>query len=155
METLITIIHVLVCVFLILVVLLQSGRSGGMGAALGGASGQVFGGRGAGNFLAKMTTGAAVTFFLTSLVVSVLSSQHRSVVADAAQKEVPAAAPAPADAAPADAAPADAAPADGAAAPTDAAPAPADGTAPAAPPVEGAAPAAPAPAAPAAPTPAP
>ena len=50
MTTLITIVHVFASIFLILVVLLQSGKGGGMGAAFGGGGGggQVFGGRGAG-----------------------------------------------------------------------------------------------------------
>jgi preprotein translocase subunit SecG len=80
METLLKFIHIFASLFLILVVLLQSGRSGGMGAALGGASGQIFGGRGAGNFLTRVTSGAAVVFFLTSLTLSMLSSRHRSVL---------------------------------------------------------------------------
>ena len=79
MQTLITIVHVLAAIFLVLVILLQSGKGGGMGAALGGASTQIFGGRGAGNFLSRLTTGAAVIFFLTSLTLSVLSSRHTSV----------------------------------------------------------------------------
>ena len=58
---LITIVHVAVCAFLILVILLQQGRGGGMGAAFGGASQQVFGGAGAGNFLTKLTEASAFT----------------------------------------------------------------------------------------------
>jgi hypothetical protein len=46
LQTLLNIIHVTVCLFLILVVLLQQGRGGGMGSAFGGATAQVFGGRG-------------------------------------------------------------------------------------------------------------
>jgi preprotein translocase subunit SecG len=80
MQTLLIIIHVIVCLFLCLVVLLQSGRGGGMGAALGGASSQIFGGRGAGNFLTRMTSICAVVFFLTSLTLSMLSSRQNSVV---------------------------------------------------------------------------
>ena len=80
MQTLITIIHVIACIFLILVVLLQSGRGGGMGAAFAGASGQIFGGRGASSFLSRVTSAAAIVFFLTSLTLSMLSSRHRSVV---------------------------------------------------------------------------
>ena len=80
MEILLKIIHVIAAVFLILVVLLQSGRGGGVGAALGGASAQVFGGRGAGNFLTRLTTGAAVVFFCTSMTLSMMSSRHRSVM---------------------------------------------------------------------------
>ncbi len=80
MQTLLTIVHVIVAVFLCLVVLLQSGRGGGMGAAFGGAGSQIFGGRGAGNFLTKLTSGAAIIFFITSLTLSMLSSRHSSVV---------------------------------------------------------------------------
>lgn len=80
MAIFITIVHVFVAFFMVLVVLLQSGRGGGMGAAFGGASGQIFGGRGAAPFLAKVTTGAAVVFFLTSMSLSAISSRHRSVL---------------------------------------------------------------------------
>ena len=68
MITLVTVIHVLVCIFLILVILLQAGKGGGMGAAFGGAGAQtVFGGRGAQTFLGKVTSVSAVIFMLTSL----------------------------------------------------------------------------------------
>ena len=119
MQTLLTIIHVIVCIFLCLVVLLQSGRAGGMGAAFGGATSQIFGGRGAGNFLSRLTSIAAVVFFFTSLTLSVLSSRQFSVykgkaeapaategadkgtadaqAVEAAPAEQPAAAPAPAN----------------------------------------------------------
>ena len=120
MEIFLTVIHIFVSIVLILSILLQSGKGGGMGAALGGASAQVFGGRGAGTFLSKFTTFAAIVFMCTSLTLSMMGSDNRSVVKDALQKEAPVpaldaavpvdAAPA-ADAAPADAAPVDAAPA--------------------------------------------
>ena len=67
MEIILTILHIFVSIILILVVLLQSGRGGGMGLTFGGASNQVFGGRGAGNFLSRITSGAAIIFFITSL----------------------------------------------------------------------------------------
>ena len=58
MITLVTVVHVIVCVFLILVILLQAGKGGGMGGAFGGAGAQtVFGGRGATTFLGKLTAG--------------------------------------------------------------------------------------------------
>jgi preprotein translocase subunit SecG len=79
METLLTIIHVVASFILIFAVLLQAGRGGGMGAALGGASQQVFGGRGASNFLTKITTSCAVIFMATSLALSWTSSRQRSV----------------------------------------------------------------------------
>lgn len=80
MEILLKIIHIVASIFLVLVVLLQSGRGGGMGAAFGGASGQIFGGRGAGSFLTRLTSGSAIVFFLTSLTLSMISSRHRSVL---------------------------------------------------------------------------
>ncbi len=76
METVITVFHIVICLFLMLVVLLQAGKGGGMGSAFGGgsSSGTVFGGSGAGNFLAKMTVGAAVGFMATSMVLAYLGS---------------------------------------------------------------------------------
>ena len=73
LQTLLNIIHVTVCVFLILVVLLQQGRGGGLGS-LGGATAQVFGGRGAGNFLTRLTGICAAIFMLTSIGLAYLSS---------------------------------------------------------------------------------
>ena len=68
MTLFLTVLHVLVCIVLILVVLLQRGKGSDIGAALGGGGGNtVFGARGAGNFLTKITTGAAITFMMTSL----------------------------------------------------------------------------------------
>lgn len=89
MQTAITILHVLVAVFLIVVVLLQSGKGGGIGS-LGGSNTNLFGARGAGNFLTKMTAACAVIFFLTSLTLSILSSKTGSVVAGSAVKPPPA-----------------------------------------------------------------
>ena len=87
METLILIVHIFVALLLILVVLLQSGKGGGMGATFGGASQQIFGGRGAGSFLTKITTGAAIIFFLTSLTLSMIGSKGPSVVGSKLDKE--------------------------------------------------------------------
>ena len=75
MVTIITILHVIVCLFLIFVVLLQAGKGGGMGLAFGGSNaGQVFGGSGAGNFLTRLTGITAVMFMLTSLTLAYLAS---------------------------------------------------------------------------------
>lgn len=74
LQTFLNILHVLVCLFLILVVLLQQGRGGGMGSAFGGATAQVFGGRGAGNFMTRLTAICAVIFMATSLSLAYLSS---------------------------------------------------------------------------------
>ncbi|HZX41977.1 MAG TPA: preprotein translocase subunit SecG [Myxococcaceae bacterium] len=95
-----TIVHVLLCVFMIFVILLQPGKDAGMGAALGGgAATSAFGGRGAVTFLSKLTAVCAGLFFLTSLglsFVGVRSSVATSVTSKAAAKPAPAAAPAPA-----------------------------------------------------------
>ncbi|HEY3588370.1 MAG TPA: preprotein translocase subunit SecG [Myxococcaceae bacterium] len=113
-----TIVHVLLCVFMIFVILLQPGKDAGMGAALGGgAATSAFGGRGAVTFLSKLTAVCAGLFFLTSLglsFVGVRGSVTSSMATKAAAaKQAPAAAPAPGSAAPAAAAPkaSDAAPA--------------------------------------------
>ena len=114
MEIFLTVIHIFVSIVLILSILLQSGKGGGMGAALGGASAQVFGGRGAGTFLSKFTTFAAIVFMCTSLTLSMMGSDNRSIVKGALQKQAPAPAvdAAPAEAIPAEAIPAEAKPAE-------------------------------------------
>ena len=63
-------IHVLACLFLIVVVLLQTGKGADMGAVFGGGSQTLFGSSGAGNFLTHMTTGTAIVFMLTSLLLT-------------------------------------------------------------------------------------
>jgi preprotein translocase subunit SecG len=84
MSTLITILHVIVCLFLMLTVLLQSGKGGGMGAAFGGGNAAtVFGGSGASTFLRRLTAGAGTIFMLTSMLLAFLAS-HNS--ADALEK---------------------------------------------------------------------
>lgn len=70
------VLHVVVAVALILIVLLQAGKGAGIGAAFGGASQTVFGPRGPGNFLSKLTTAAAGIFMITSLVLAIFSSQY-------------------------------------------------------------------------------
>jgi preprotein translocase subunit SecG len=81
MNTLLLVLHLMVCVVLILVVLLQRGKGSDMGAALGGGgSNTVFGSRGAGNFLTKLTTGAAIGFMLTSLSLSYLTTQQENIL---------------------------------------------------------------------------
>ncbi|MFQ5543040.1 MAG: preprotein translocase subunit SecG [Nitrospiria bacterium] len=79
MYTVIVVLHVIVCIILIGVVLVQSGKGAEMGAAFGGSSQTIFGSRGASTFLSKLTVAAAVIFMLTSLSLSILS-RSRSVV---------------------------------------------------------------------------
>jgi preprotein translocase subunit SecG len=72
-------LHILVCVILILVVLLQSGKGADLASAFGGSSTQtVFGSRGPASFLSKMTTVAAVVFMLTSLGLSLMGTRQES-----------------------------------------------------------------------------
>ncbi len=71
-------IHVVVCIALILIVLLQTGKGAEMGAAFGGASQTVFGGAGPAPFLTKITTGAAIIFMITSLALAYLSAKPSS-----------------------------------------------------------------------------
>lgn len=75
MSTLVTVIHVVVCLFLMLTVLLQQGK-GGMGGAFGGSNaGSVFGGGGASGFLRKLTAIAATVFMLTSMTLAFLATR--------------------------------------------------------------------------------
>jgi preprotein translocase subunit SecG len=74
MYTFLSILYVLVCLFLILVVLLQPGR-GGVGGAFGGGSSQtVFGSSGAGNFLTRLTSISAALFMILSATLAYMSS---------------------------------------------------------------------------------
>jgi preprotein translocase subunit SecG len=75
--TLITIVHIIVCLFLIIVVLLQSGQSGDIAAAFGGMGSQTaFGPRGAATALSKATTWSAIIFMVTSITLSIAASRH-------------------------------------------------------------------------------
>ena len=77
MVVLITVIHILVCAFLIIVVLLQSGQSGDIAAAFGGMGSQTaFGTRTAATVLTKATTWAAIVFMLTSITLSVFAAKR-------------------------------------------------------------------------------
>lgn len=99
MIPVITFIHVLNSLLLIVVVLLQSSKGGGLAGAFGGGGGSsaVFGGRGAGTFLTKMTTALAVLFMLTSLTLTVIGKRSGetsdSVMRQALEQEGRTAAP--------------------------------------------------------------
>jgi preprotein translocase subunit SecG len=87
MHTLLTILHVIVAVFMVLVILLQTGKGANMGSAFGGGASQtMFGSSGAGNFLTKLTTAAAIIFMITSLTLTTMTSKRetRSVIKDEA-----------------------------------------------------------------------
>jgi len=72
-------VHVIVALFLVIVVLLQTGKGAAMGSAFGSAGSQtIFGSAGAGNFLTKLTTAAAAIFMITSLSLTTISSEQKS-----------------------------------------------------------------------------
>jgi preprotein translocase subunit SecG len=90
MITLLTIFHVIVCIFLILVVLLQQGKGADWSGAFGGGGTQTaFGARSAGTVLSKATTAAAVIFMITSLALTILISQPggTSVIREGAKQQ--------------------------------------------------------------------
>jgi len=77
MMILLTIIHVLVCVFLVIVVLLQSGKAADLAGAFGGMGSQTaFGPRGAATVLSKATTIAAGLFMVTSLSLAIMATKN-------------------------------------------------------------------------------
>jgi preprotein translocase subunit SecG len=78
--TLLTIVHVLVCLFLIVVVLLQSGKAADLAGAFGGMGSQTaFGPRGSATLLSKATTGSAIVFMITSLTLSIMATKRAGV----------------------------------------------------------------------------
>ena len=101
--TILLIIHVLACIFLVTVVLLQQGKGADVGAVFGGSSQTLFGTSGAGNLLTKLTSATAIIFMLTSLTLtygaakqttrSIFDSAPKSAPAPSASEEVPAAQP--------------------------------------------------------------
>lgn len=89
MDLLLHIVFVGVCLFLILVVLLQSGKGGGLGALSGGGgSNTVFGGAGAGNFLSRMTAVCAALFMILSAVLAYRSSTGDEAVDRAIDEKI-------------------------------------------------------------------
>ena len=75
MDTLLTIVHVVVCFFLVGIVLLQHGKGADIGATFGGSSQSLFGSEGPVPLLNKITTAVAVIFMLTSVTLAYISSQ--------------------------------------------------------------------------------
>lgn len=77
MSIIVVVIHIIVCIALIMIVLLQTGKGADMGAAFGGGASQtLFGTTGASTFLSKATTAAAIIFMLTSLTLAYMSSNR-------------------------------------------------------------------------------
>ena len=79
MEIALTVFHIIVSLFLIVVVLLQTGKGAEIGAVLGGAGSQtLFGGSGGGNVLSKLTVYAAVLFMVTSVGLTYMHGAGKS-----------------------------------------------------------------------------
>jgi len=76
MTAIFVIVHIVVCIALIMIVLLQTGKGADMGAAFGGGSSQTLFGNTGATFLGKLTTGVAIVFMLTSLSLAYLSSRQ-------------------------------------------------------------------------------
>lgn len=100
MQTLILTLHIIVCVLLVILVLLQAGKEG-MGVIFGGGNSSVFGSSGAGGILSKLTAFMAVLFVITSLsytfVTSARSTDDSTILnLDVKLEETAPAAPAPA-----------------------------------------------------------
>ena len=86
-ETLVTILHILTCLALILAILLQSGKGGGVSAAFGGGAGQALGQRSATTVLGRFTGIASAIFMVTSMALAIYStSEYR----DETLRDVPA-----------------------------------------------------------------
>jgi len=95
-DTLVLAVHIMVALALIVIVLFQQGKGASMGSAFGGSSQTLFGSRGPATALAKITTGAAVIFMITSITLSVLSrgaSEESVVSTSETQVELPVALP--------------------------------------------------------------
>lgn len=101
LSVILTIIHVIVCLFLVVVVLLQSGKAADLAGAFGGMGSQtVFGPRGAATALSRATTASAILFMITSLGLSVIATRQSGAAGGGAksvleQVQDPNAAPTP------------------------------------------------------------
>lgn len=92
MQDLILTLHIIVCVLLVILILLQSGKEG-MGVIFGGGNSSVFGSSGAGGILAKLTTLMAIIFVITSLSYTYVTSSRPTVessILDVKIEDVPA-----------------------------------------------------------------
>ena len=88
MGTLIITIHIIACITLVILVLLQSGKEG-MGVIFGGGGQTLFGSTGAGGLLSKLTAGAATVFFITSMVFTYMSTQQHTAPRESIVLDMP------------------------------------------------------------------
>ena len=92
MFILVTVVHVIVCLILVVVVLLQSGKAADLAGAFGGMGSQtVFGPRGSATVLSKATTISAIAFMFTSLTLSIMATRAGSSTPNILKKTIPAA----------------------------------------------------------------
>uniref|UniRef100_A0A7C4TG74 Protein-export membrane protein SecG n=1 Tax=candidate division WOR-3 bacterium TaxID=2052148 RepID=A0A7C4TG74_UNCW3 len=92
MYGIVLVFHILICVLLIIVVLLQQTRGAGMSSVFGGGGSEsIFGGKGATPFFIKLTSGLAIGFFITSLTLVLLSKRPapKTAVEKGIQTELP------------------------------------------------------------------
>ena len=91
MQLLLIALHIVVCIALILIVLLQRGKGSDMGAAFGGSSQAVFGSTGATSFLHKITVASAIIFMVTSLFLAFLFGKGKtsSIMKGVSQTQAP------------------------------------------------------------------
>lgn len=88
MTTFLLVFHVIICTVLVFVVLIQSGKDGGIGMMSGGGTSQsVFGSSGGANFFTKFTSATAALFMLTSIGLTVTKSGKRQSVFDGAPSQ--------------------------------------------------------------------
>ncbi|MBC7387008.1 MAG: preprotein translocase subunit SecG [Cryobacterium sp.] len=84
MGTFVTTVHIVTCVLIIIVVLMQSGKGADISATLGGSSNTVFGSSGGANFFTKTTFALAAIFMFTSLGLTVMGGREKRSVFDGA-----------------------------------------------------------------------
>jgi preprotein translocase subunit SecG len=112
--TLLVIVFIVVCVFLIMVVLLQQGKGADVAAAFGAASSQAsFGPRGTTTLMHKLTTGSFVLFVVLCIGLSVLTGRRGRSVTSGITGKAPASAPSAPASAPPQGTPSSPAPAQG------------------------------------------
>ena len=88
MVIILTIIHVIVCFFLMVVVLLQSGKAADLAGAFGGMGSQTaFGPRGSATVLSRATTVAAAIFMVTSLTLAILATRNSGTTGSVLEKQ--------------------------------------------------------------------
>ncbi len=87
MQSIVLVVHVILAMLVIGLVLIQHGKGADAGAAFGsGASSTVFGAKGSASFITKLTTGAALAFFVTSVSLFYLAA-HRDTVSTSVVEE--------------------------------------------------------------------